>query len=347
MIRVNLSSDYMEGAHSAILSRLCETNTQKSAGYGLDEYSEDAKEKIRTAAQCPTAQIFFLSGGTQANLVTLDALLKSYEGVIAAQSGHISLHEAGAIEHGGHKVLTIPHKNGKISAQDISRLINGYNSDENRDHMVKPGGVYISQPTEYGTIYSKEELSRISAVCREAGIFLYCDGARLAYALGCSENDVFLPDLAKYCDAFYIGGTKCGALFGEAVVFPDKDAFPHFFTIIKQHGALCAKGRILGIQFGVLFENGLYTEIGKNATALARRAQKEISALGYETFVNSPTNQQFFILTKEQYAALREKAAVSFWENLPDGRIVIRIAASFATTKEDIDEFISVMKEIR
>ncbi|MCR5236770.1 MAG: aminotransferase class V-fold PLP-dependent enzyme, partial [Lachnospiraceae bacterium] len=255
----------MEGAHPAILKKLVETNLERTAGYGYDDFSESARNKIREACAAPDADVYFLVGGTQTNAVMIDALLRPYQGVIAAKSGHISVHEAGAIEFGGHKVLEIDQRDGKIAVEDIERIIREYRQDENRDHMVMPGMVYISQPTEYGTLYSLTELKEISRVCRENHIPLYVDGARLAYALACPENDVTLKDLAMLCDAFYIGGTKCGALFGEAVVIPEHDYIPHLFTIIKQHGALLAKGRIAGLQFDTLFTGGLYDNIGKTA----------------------------------------------------------------------------------
>lgn len=232
--RLSFSCDYLEGAHPAILQRLCETNFAQTAGYGTDEYCESAREKIRAACGAPNAEIHFLVGGTQTNATVIDALLRSYEGVIAADTGHISVHEAGAIEFGGHKVLTLPQENGKITASQIRALLDQYEDDANRDHTVMPGMVYLSQPTEYGTLYSKKELAAISALCREKRLPLYIDGARLAYALACPENDVTLRDLAALCDIFYIGGTKCGALLGEAVVIPQPGLIPHFFTIIKQ-----------------------------------------------------------------------------------------------------------------
>lgn len=240
--------DYMEGAHPAIMQRLMGTNLVKTAGYGLDEYCDGAKEKIRSACGAPDAEVHFLVGGTQTNATVIDALLKSYQGVIAAETGHISTHEAGAIEFGGHKVMTLPHHNGKIDAAHVRTMLEDYYNDGNHDHMVMPGMVYVSHPTEYGTLYSRAELEEISNVCRKYHIPLYLDGARLAYALACPQNDITLKDLASLCDVFYIGGTKCGALFGEAVVIPRPGLIPHFFTIIKQHGALLAKGRLLGIQ---------------------------------------------------------------------------------------------------
>lgn len=336
--KLSLASDYLEGAHSKILEKLCETNLLQTSGYGTDEYCESAREKIRKACDAPNAAVHFLVGGTQTNATVIDSILRTYQGVIAADTGHINGHEAGAIELGGHKVLTIPHVDGKISAESVENLLKKYYGDENRDHVVMPGMVYISQPTEYGTIYSLKELTDLNKVCREYKIPLYVDGARLAYALGCKENDVTLADMARLCDAFYIGGTKCGALFGEAVVIPNPELIPHFFTIIKQHGALLAKGRILGIMFDTLFTDDLYMQIGKTAMAAADRLRDIMVKKGYSLAINSPTNQVFVVLDK---AALDKLAAVvdySFWEALDDGTTVIRLATSWATTMEQIDE---------
>lgn len=341
--KLNFASDYMEGAHPQILQRLLETNLEKTAGYGFDKYSEAAREKIRKACEAPEAEIFFLVGGTQTNATVIDALLRSYQGVIAAGTGHISTHESGAVEHSGHKVLTLPGENGKLSAEAVHAGLNTYARDENRDHTVMPGMVYISQPTEYGTLYSLAELEALSSVCRKAGIPLYLDGARLASALACPENDASLPDLARLCDAFYIGGTKCGALFGEAVVFPRKNTVPHFFTIVKQHGALLAKGRIAGIQFDTLFTDGLYLKCGQNAIDKAARIRKALRDKGYELALDAPTNQIFPLLTAAQLAALSERVEMSFWKNRPDGKTVVRIATSWATTDEDVDRLIEVL----
>lgn len=341
--KLSFVSDYMEGAHPLILQRLLETNMLKTAGYGLDEFSESAKEKIRKACNTPEADIFFLIGGTQTNATMIDALLRPYQGVIAAETGHISVHEAGAIEFGGHKVLALPHHDGKISAEAIEACIDSYWQDGNHEHMVMPGMVYISQPTEYGTLYSLDELSRISRICREHRIPLYLDGARLAYALACPENDVTLPDIGKMCDAFYIGGTKCGALFGEAIVIPNHNYIPHLFTIIKQHGALLAKGRIAGIQFDTLFTNGLYSEIGKTAIEAAAQIRKALMEKGYHLAFHSPTNQIFITFDRETAASLSEKVEMGFWENTSDGHIVLRIATSWATQKEDVDALIRIL----
>jgi threonine aldolase len=343
MNKLSFVSDYMEGAHPQIMNRLQETNMLKTTGYGLDEFSESAKAKIREACDTPDADIFFLVGGTQANATMIDALLQPYQGVIAPETGHISSHEAGAIEFGGHKVLTLPHHNGKISADEIRNCINSYWKDENHEHTVMPGLVYISQPTEYGTLYSLEELKNISGICRENNIPLYLDGARLAYALACPENDVTLPDIGKLCDAFYIGGTKCGALFGEAVVIPRHNFIPYLFTIIKQHGALLAKGRIAGIQFDTFFTDDLYLKIGESAIKEANRIRQALEAKGYQLAFHTPTNQIFIILEKKQAEVLAEKIEMGFWENIDADHTVMRIATSWATRPEEVDDLIDVL----
>lgn len=341
--KLSFSSDYMEGAHPKILQRLLETNMEKSAGYGLDGYSESARQRIREACHSPEADIFFLVGGTQANATIIDALLRPYQGVIAAESGHIATHEAGAIEFGGHKILAIPHDNGKVTADEVNRCIRAYWQDENHEHTVMPGMVYISHPTEFGTLYSLDELRKISSVCRNNHIPLYLDGARLAYALACPENDVTLPDLAVYCDAFYIGGTKCGALFGEAVVIPKHDYIPHLFTTIKQHGALLAKGRIAGLQFDTLFTDDLYNEIGRTAIEAADEIRKSLSEKGYPFAFFSPTNQIFILLENEQAAELASKVEMGFWEKADESHTVMRIATSWATRPEDVRQLIDCL----
>ncbi len=341
--KLAFASDYMEGAHPAILQRLAEINMVKSAGYGFDTFSESAREKIRAACSAPEADVYFLAGGTQTNAVMIGTMLRPYQGVIAAETGHVSLHEAGAIEFGGHKVLTLPHHDGKISAGELEAYLKAYWADENHEHMVMPGMVYLSQPTEYGTLYSLNELRRISEICRESGILLYLDGARLAYALACPGNDVTLPDLAALCDAFYIGGTKCGALFGEAVVIPRHDLIPHLFTMIKQNGALLAKGFIAGVQFETLFTDGLYMKNGRNAIEAADRIRKALEEKGYEFAFRTPTNQIFIVLGKARAAALSEKVTMGFWENIGEDRCVMRIATSWATRADDVDRLIEVL----
>ena len=341
--KLSFASDYLEGAHPAILQRLVETNLEKTPGYGEDEYSESARRRIRAACAAPGSDVYFLVGGTQTNATVIDAMLRPYQGVIAAESGHISVHEAGAIELGGHKVLALAQEDGKLTAQAVERCAQGYWQDDNREHMVMPGLVYLSQPTEYGTLYSLSELEAIRAVCDRYSLSLYLDGARLAYALSCPENDVTLKSLARLCDAFYIGGTKCGALFGEAVVFPQHDRVPHFFTIVKQHGALLAKGRIAGLQFDTLFTDGLYERLGRHAVAAADRLRAALRENGYELAFPAPTNQIFLVLDEAQREALSRRVEMSFWEKRADGRTVVRLATSWATAPEDVDALIALL----
>lgn len=336
-------SDYMEGAHPKILQRLLETNMQKTTGYGTDEYCESAREKIREACNCPEAEIYFLTGGTQTNSTVIDALLHSYEGVIAAKTGHISIHESGAIEAHGHKVLEIEGENGKISAKIVKEYLKIFTEDGNHDHMVAPGMVYISQPTEYGTLYTKEELKEISSVCGNYKIPLYLDGARLGYGLMAEDTDVTLEDIAEYCDVFYIGGTKVGALFGEAVVITPKLSIKHFFTIMKQHGALLAKGRLLGIQFDTLFTDNLYYEISKHAINMALKLKEGFKQKGYKFYLDSSTNQQFIILKNDKMEALSKNVSYSFWEKLDNKHTVVRFATSWATKEEDVDALIQLL----
>ncbi len=341
--RLTFASDYMEGAHPLILKRLAETNLEKSSGYGTDNYSESARKKIRATCGTPEADVFFLAGGTQTNAVMIDALLRPWQGVISAKSGHISVHEAGAIEFCGHKVLTLPHRDGKLTAEAVRGCVEEYLQDDNRDHMVMPGMVYLSHPTEYGTLYSLAELRAISEVCRGYRIPLYLDGARLAYALACPENDITLPDLGTLCDAFYIGGTKCGTLFGEAAVIPDRSLVPHLFTMIKQHGALLAKGRIAALQFDTLFTDGLYLRIGRPAIEAAARIREALTARGYDLFPFSPSNQIFLRMDRARAEALGEKAEMSFIEQTEDGRVIMRIVTSWATTPEETDRLIACL----
>lgn len=346
MNKIYLACDYQEGAHPAIMQRLMETNMEHTTGYGTDEYSASAIDKIRQACDCPQAAVHFLIGGTQANATVIDAMLASYQGVIATESGHVSVHEAGAIEFGGHKVLTLPHHYGKIDVAELEAYCENFEHDDNRDHMVMPGMVYISHPTEYGTLYTRDELTAIRKVCDAHQMKLYVDGARLAYALACPENDVTLPDLAHLCDAFYIGGTKCGCLFGEAVVLPDPVLIPHFFTIIKQHGALLAKGRIAGIQFDTLFTDGLYENIGKPAIKAADAMRQLLVEKGFTLAFDSPTNQVFVIVDDAILPKLDEKVVYSFWEKYDDNHTIIRFASSWATTMDDVKALDAVLDHV-
>ena len=333
---ISFESDYVEGAHPAILRRLTETNLEQLPGYGADVYCERAKEKIRRACGMPEAEVFFLAGGTQTNRIVISSLLASCEGVIAAETGHIHLHEAGAVEASGHKVLTLPTVEGKIAAGAVRAYLAAFYGDANHEHMVFPGMVYLSWPTEYGTLYSKKELRAIYAVCREYGIPLFIDGARLGYGLASRQADLTLPELASLCDVFYIGGTKVGALMGEAVVFTNRRMPKHFLAIAKQNGALLAKGRLLGVQFDTLFTDDLYLQISRHAIEMAERLKALFHEKGYPFFLESPTNQQFLLLEDRQYAALREQVAFSFWEKHGNDHTVVRFATSWATTEAQL-----------
>lgn len=334
--KLSFECDYTTGAHPEILKKLTETNFEALSGYGTDRYCESAKQKIK--ALCKNdVDVFFLVGGTQTNSIIIASLLKSYEGVIAADTGHISIHEAGAIEYTGHKVLTLPHHDGKIMPTELTAYINTFYSDENHEHMVFPGMVYISHPTENGTLYTKDELKQISDICRRYNMPLFLDGARLGYGLMSKNTDVTLQDIANLCDVFYIGGTKVGALCGEAVVFK-KSAMPkHFMTTVKQHGALLAKGRLLGVQFDTLFTDNLYFEISRHAIEMAELLKNILKEKGYNFAWESFTNQQFIILENEQMEKLKDKVGFSFWEKFDDNHTVIRLATSWSTKKEDIE----------
>ena len=333
---ISFTCDYNVGACPEILHRLAETNLDQEPGYGEDRFCESAKARIREAVGCPDADVFFLVGGTQTNSTVISAMLKGYEGVIAAETGHIEVHEAGAVEFTGHKVLTIPSHQGKILAEELKAYLERFYADEAYSHMVFPGMVYISFPTEYGTLYSQEELTRIREVCLQYGLSLFIDGARLGYGLMSRESDLDLHELASLCDVFYIGGTKVGALCGEAVVFPGGNAPAHFFTTIKQHGALLAKGRLLGIQFDTLFTDGLYFRISRHAIDMAQELKSIFHKAGIEFYIDSPTNQQFVILTPNQIVSLRKEVLFEVWDQLPDGRSVVRFVTSWATTKEQL-----------
>ena len=345
--KLTFASDYMEGAHPEILKRLAETNLVPAPGYGTDEVCQAAREKIRAACAAPRAAVHFLVGGTQTNATVIDALLRPWQGVIAAESGHISLHEAGAIEFGGHKVLTLPHTLGKLEASAVRACCESYWADGNREHMVTPGMVYISHPTEYGALYSLRELEELHAVCRDYDIPLYLDGARLAYALACGESDVDLPDLARLCEVFYIGGTKCGALLGEAVVAPDPDRLPRFFTVMKQHGALLAKGRLLGIQFDTLFTGGLYHRIGRPALEAADALRALFLEEGFDLPLVTPTNQVFVRLENGLMERLAEQVEFSFWERDGADHTVLRFAASWATPMENVKKLRVALDAVR
>ena len=339
---IYFNSDYLEGAHPSIMVRLAETNMVQTVGYGEDEYCEAAREKIKTACQAPEADVHFLVGGTQTNTTVIAAILRPWQGVISAVSGHINCHEAGAIESTGHKVITLPTTNGKITAQQVQDYVEWHRNDESTEHIVQPGMVYISHPTEGGTLYTKAELTALYDTCRRYGLPLFIDGARLGYGLMAEESDMTLPEIARLCDVFYIGGTKVGALCGEAVVFPH-GAPAHFMTMVKQQGALLAKGRLMGLQFDVLFTDGLYTEISKNAIETAAVLKKGLAEKGYQFFMDSPTNQIFVVFPNAQLEALEGKAKFGFWEKYDDTHTVMRIATSWATRMEEVRQLLALL----
>lgn len=342
---LSFESDYTTGAHPKILEKLVETNNISQTGYGFDEYCLSAKEKIKKAIGRENADVFFLVGGTQTNKLAIRSLLESHEGVISAQTGHINAHEAGAIEESGHKVIALDGNDGKLCPNDVERYLETFFSDETYNHMVFPGMVYISHPTEYGTLYTSDELKELRSICDKYEISLYLDGARLGYALASNDTDVTYETLCSCCDAFYIGGTKVGALCGEALVFPNGNAPKHLFTVIKQTGALLAKGRLLGVQFDALFSDDLYNKLGKNAIEKSERLKTILENNGYEFFLKTPTNQQFVILPNERMKELREYVSFSFWEKYDENNTVVRFATSWSTTDEDLNALESILKK--
>lgn len=337
--------DYSEGAHPRILERLAETNLVPQSGYGADEYTRSARSKIAKACGCPDADIYFLAGGTQTNQAVISTMLRSWEGVVAAETGHVALHEAGAIEYSGHKVLTVPGHEGKLRAGEVEALLESFYGDANHEHMVFPGMVYLSFPTEYGTLYSRSELQAIHEVCGRYRISLYLDGARLAYGLAAEGCDLTLPDIAALTDVFYIGGTKVGALCGEAVVFPRGNAPEHFLTQIKQRGALMAKGRLNGIQFDTLFTDGLYFTLGAHAVEMAFLLRKVLHGCGCTFFLESPTNQQFVVLENRMMELLSREVAFDFWEKADETHTVVRFATSWATRPESVEALADVFRK--
>ena len=343
---LSFENDYIQGCHEKILQAFAQTNYDRELGYGNDRFSRSATERIREACRCPGAEVYFISGGTQTNQLTIDTMLDSHEGVLAAKTGHIACHEAGAIEFTGHKVLELPNYDGKIEPKDLERYMETFLADESRDHLVFPGMVYLSQPTEYGTLYSQAELRAIRSLCDRYDLKLYIDGARLGYGLAAPTNDVTLPVLAELCDAFYIGGTKLGALCGEALVFPRRSP-KQFITKVKQHGAMLAKGRLIGIQFDTLFTEGLYFKIGDHAMTMAVAMRDAFADFGYSFHMPLISNQVFVILTEEQRKLLSRHLRFTLWERLPGDRCVIRVAASWATKEEEIEELRQILQQCK
>lgn len=350
MIRASFESDYNNGCLPEILRRLSETNDEKSSGYGFDPYTERAKDRIRKACEMTEAEVHFLVGGTQTNATAIDSLLQGWEGVLSVDTGHINVHESGAVEAFGHKVLVLPGiAGGKMAASQIDDYMRKFLADETYPHMVQPGMVYITLPTELGALYSRKELADIYTVCQQYGLRLYVDGARLGYGLMAEGNDIDLPFLAHHCDAFYIGGTKVGALLGEALIYTNTRAPKYIFTIIKRHGALLAKGRVLGLQFDTLFTDDLYFRVSRHAIDMAQALRKVFAKHGLSLGIDSPTNQQFVILSKEQKQRLAEEIAFEIWEPLPDDHLLCRFVTCWATTEADIaalDEALAHILEV-
>lgn len=337
------NSDYTEGAHPRLMERLMETNLEQTVGYGEDAYCEEAREAIRRVCEAPNADVHFLVGGTQANFTVISLALRSYQGVICADTGHINVHETGAVEATGHKVLALPGTDGKITAEQVKEAYALHWSDESREHIVQPKMVYISHPTELGTLYTKTELQALHDVCKECGLYLFLDGARLGYGLMAPGTDVTLPDIAALCDVFYIGGTKVGALFGEAVVICNPELKNDFRYGIKQHGGMLAKGRLLGVQFLELFKDGLYFEIAKHAIDMAMLLKNELTKKGYHFYMDSVTNQQFIIIDDKKLEEIRKKYGVTYQMRCDDTHSVIRLCTSWATREEDVKALLEDM----
>lgn len=333
--------DYNEGAHPRIMERLLQTNLEQTVGYGEDHYCSAAREAIRKTIVRPDADVHFLVGGTQANATVISAILRPYQGVLCASTGHINVHETGAIEHGGHKVLAMDVENGLLAAEQIRTAMQLHLAEDGPEHTVQPGMVYISFSSELGTVYSLMQLREISAACREYGLPLFIDGARMGYGLASEGCDVTLQDIAELADVFYLGGTKQGALFGEAVVILNETLKKDFRYYIKQNGGMLAKGRLLGIQFLTLFEDGLYFEVSQHAVNQALRIRDAFKAKGFEMLVQSPSNQQFPILDNETLRRLSEKFLFSVWQKVDDEHTAVRFCTSWATRPEAVDALLA------
>lgn len=343
---IQFQCDYNEGAHPLIMERLMSTNMEQTVGYGEDLYCEEARQLIKQACKCSSADVHFLVGGTQANTTVISHLLRPYQGVLAAVSGHINVHETGAIESTGHKVLALPTADGKITANQIEEAMQAHLQEDGPEHMVQPGMVYLSFPTEIGTIYSHEELKSIRRMCDKYNLPLFVDGARLGYGLCSPACDITLPQLVELVDVFYIGGTKVGALFGEAVVIINEALKKDFRYSIKQHGGMLAKGRLLGLQFSTLFTDNLYFDISQHAIDEAMRIKAALQTKGVDFLIDSPTNQQFPIFSKEQLATLTDDFMFSVWQQMEDGRIAVRICTSWATRRENVDSLIATIERL-
>lgn len=342
---ISFESDYNNGAHPEVLRHLVETNDEPTLTYGFDRYSERAKAKVKEACQQEDAEVFLLTGGTQANATVIDAMLRSYEAVVCPDTAHINVHEAGAVEASGHKVIGLPHDQGKLAASTVERFMDVFEHDESRDHVAQPGMAYISFPTEMGTLYTAAELVALEDACHRHGLQLFIDGARLGYGLMAKGCDITLPFLASHCDAFYIGGTKVGALCGEAVVFTHGNTPRCFFNIVKRHGALLAKGRLTGVQFDTLFTDDLYFRISRHAIEMATLLRKVLSDAGLRFHVDSPTNQQFVILPNDLMHRLERQVQFIHWEPYDAHNTVCRFVTSWATKERDIETLRKILQD--
>ncbi|MCR5713188.1 MAG: amino acid lyase [Prevotella sp.] len=342
---ISFECDYNNGAHPKVLDNLIKYNEARPTPYGFDEFSDRAKDRIREACGMPDAQIFFLTGGTQTNATTIDSMLYQYEGVICVETGHINVHEAGAVEFTEHKIITLPGDHGKMNPKVLDKYLDDFMHDGNNAHAVFPGLVYITFPTELGTIYSAKELDDIYQVCQHYEIPLYIDGARLGYGLMAEGNDITLPYLARHCDVFYIGGTKIGALCGEAVVFTNRQAHKHFFSIQKQHGAVIAKGALIGLQFEALFTDNLYFDLARHAIEMAMKMKRIFQKKEVEFYIDSPTNQQFVILPDALVERLSKVMVFTHWGQAPGHHTICRFVTSWTTTKEDLDTLENILND--
>ena len=343
---IYFNCDYTEGAHPSIIEKLAETNMEQTIGYGMDEHCKKAAELIKKACGREDVDVHFLVGGTQTNVTVIDAALRAHQGVICASSGHINVHETGAVEASGHKCITIPSEDGKVYEPQVREILANHFADGGDEHMVQPKMLYISNPTEWGTIYKKDELIALYELCKEYGTYLFLDGARLGYGLMCKENDMTLEDIAQYTDVFYIGGTKVGALFGEAVVISNPALKPDFRYAIKQHGGMLAKGRLLGVQFETLFTDNLYFEIAKHAMDMAERITDKLAEYGVEFTVASPTNQIFVSLPKTAIAELSQKYKFEPMGTKDETHDIIRICTSWATKEENVIAFLADIERV-
>ena len=341
---IYFNSDYLEGAHPLIMEKLMETNMVQTIGYSCDEYCEAAKEKIKAACEAPEADVHFLVGGTQTNTTVIASILRPYQGVLTAVSGHINCHETGAIESTGQKVIALDSDNGKITAKQVEDYYLWQQNDESVEHIVQPGMVYISHPTEGGTLYTKAELTEMYETCRKYGLPLFIDGARLGYGLTSDSSDMTLPEIARLCDVFYIGGTKIGALFGEAIVIMNPALKKDFRYMMKQRGGMMAKGRLLGIQFDAILQDDLYLKLAAHANRLAQRLTEGLIAMNIPFLAQSPSNQVFPILPNEKVEKLAQNFTFETQEIIDESHTCIRFVTAWCSTDEDVDALLEALK---